>query len=225
MLDQFRRGFMSVPTFVRRANTAVEGASAEHFRSRSGELKGLIEEVLPLATFLKHLEIPSRRVTARLSSDDADHDAQIKVAGPEVDRGFLRAHYFVEITTAASPVEYLRREALNRNGFAFGGSDIRREGSRFRGDDRIISKAVAVDGEAAARDATTWGKDRIEAKSRKHYPTPCILLINVEPEKRLTLGEWYALTSSSTSIVQPGVFSSIYVIDWQAPAAHAIGPG
>ena len=216
---------MSVSTFVRRANAAIETVPAERFRSRRGEIKGLVEEVLPLAAFLKHLDVPSRRVKARLAPDDDDHDARIQVAGPEVDKGFLDATYFVEITTAASPVDYLRREALNRNGFAFGGTDIRREGSRLRGDDRIISQAVAVDGEAAVRDATVWVKNRIEVKSRRSYPKPCILLVNLEPDRRLTLPEWCTLTLDAATVVQPDVFKAIYAIDWQAPAVHAIAGG
>jgi hypothetical protein len=156
MLDRFRRSFLSVPVFVRRAYSVLEALDGDQYRMRSvAGAKERIEEIIPLAALLKHLEIPDRHVRCRFVGGDQDHDAQIRISGPEVEHGLIEQRYFVEVTSAIAPYEYLQREALTRYGHVFGGGDIRRIGSKRRGDDQIVSRAVAVDGQAAVENAIT----------------------------------------------------------------------
>jgi hypothetical protein len=215
VLDRFRRSFLTVPVFVRRAYSALEALDGDQYRMRSiAGAKELIEEVIPLAALLKHLEIPDRHVRCRFVGGDQDHDAQIRISGPEVERGFLEHRYFVEVTSALSPDDYLQREALTRYGHVFGGRDIRRVGSKKRGDDQIVSRAVAIDGQAAIENAVTWVKTRLMAKAAKEYPSPCILAVNVEPERRLSLSEWSVLAREVQGSVGRNRFKLTFVVNW-----------
>lgn len=215
MLDKFRRSFLSVPVFVRRAYSALEALDGDQYRMRStAGAKELIEEIIPLAALLKHLEIPDRHVRCRFVGGDQDHDAQIRISGPEVEHGLIEHRYFVEVTSAISPDDYLQREALTRYGHVFGGGDIRRIGSKRRGDDQIVSRAVAVDGQAAVENAITWVKRRLIAKAARDYPSPCILAVNVEPERPLSLSEWSMLAREVQASVDRDRFKLTFVVNW-----------
>jgi len=172
-----------------------------------------MEEILPLAVFLKFLEVPNRNVRCKFKGGSDEYDAEISIIGPEVERGYFKPHYFVEITTAVSPVDYLRREALNRNGYVFHDPDIRRIGSRINGKDKIINQATALDGETEVKNAVTSVKKRIHSKGGKIYPKPCILIINVVPEWPLSLEEWCYLKAQVESLVDRVTFERTYVVD------------
>lgn len=216
MLNDFRRSFLTVPVFVRRAYAALEALDGDAYRWRSTKegIKELVEEVIPLAALLKHLEIPNRHLRCRFIGGDRGHDAEIKISGPEVNHDFWAPHYFVELTTALSPYDYLHREALIRYGSVFGGTDISRIGSKKRGDDQIVSRAQAQDGEAPMHNATAWVKERLAAKAEKTYPSPCILVVNVEPDRPLNLGEWAELAREVYSSVDRDRFKMTFVVNW-----------
>jgi hypothetical protein len=215
VLNDFRRSFLTVPVFVQRVYAALESLGGDEYRMRSIDgAKELIEEVVPLAALLKHLEVPDRHLRCKFVGGHLDHDAQIRISGPEVDRGFLENNYHVEITSAVSPLDYLRREALTRYGHVFGGPDIHREGSRRTGNDKIVSRAVAEDGEAAIHNAITWVKERLAAKAGKRYRKPCILAVNVEPDRPLSLSEWSKLATEVRGDVDRDRFQWAFVVNW-----------
>jgi hypothetical protein len=215
MLDRFRRSFLTVPVFVRRAYAALEALDGDQYRMRSvAGAKELIEEIIPLAALLKHLEIPDRQVRCRGIGGDQDHDAQVRIAGPEVEHGLIEPRYFIEVTSAVSPDEHLKREALTRYGHVFGGGDICRIGSKRRGDDQIVSRAVAVDGQEAVENTIAWVKTRLRAKAAKEYPSPCMLVVNVEPERCLSLNEWSVLATEVQGSVDRHRFELTFVVNW-----------
>jgi hypothetical protein len=215
MLDRFRRSFLTVPVFIRRAYSALEALDGDQYRMRSvAGAKELIEEIIPLVALLIHLEIPDRHIRCRFVGGEQNHDAQIRISGPEVEHGLIEHHYFVEVTSAGSPVDYLQREALTRYGHVFGGGEIHRIGSKRRGDDQIVSRAVAVDGHAAVENAITWIKTRLMAKAAKDYPSPCILAVNVEPERHLSLTEWSVLAREVQGSVDRNRFKLTFVVNW-----------
>lgn len=223
MLDRFRKSRLTALTFVRRAYAALRTLDGDQYRMRSVPgSKQLIEEVMPLAALVKHLETPERNVRCRWIGGDGDYDAEIRFSGPEVDHGFLEESYFVEITQALSPTDFLKREALTRYGSVFGGDDIRRVGSRARRDDRIESRAVAVDGEAAIGDVINWVRERLEAKAAKNYPAPCLLTINVEPGRPLTLAEWVRVLAAASTSLDRTKFALAYLVQWSTNTVFRI---
>ena len=223
VLDDFRRSFLSTTAFVQRAYRAVERLDGDAFRMRSGDgTKALVEEVMPVAALMKHLETPSRRVRCRLAPENASHDAQLRMSGTEVEHGYFKSAYHLEVTCATAPTDFLTREALTRNGYVYGGGDIRREGSRKKGNDRVVSKATAVSGTAAVGNLVSWIADRIAAKSAKPYPQPCILVIGVSPERNFTARDWADLVDSIPADSDHLTFEFRYIVDWGTNNVFAI---
>ena len=140
MLRQFRRSYLTASVFVRRAYNAIAALDGDEFRARRDDVKGLVEEVMPLAVLAKHLENPELQVRCKYVGGDANHDARLRLSGVPVDQGFFERDYYVEVTSALSPLDYLRREALTRYGSVFVGSEIKRVRSRKRGIDEIVSQ-------------------------------------------------------------------------------------
>jgi hypothetical protein len=100
--------------------------NGDEYRARGPGVKELVEEVMPLAALLKHLENPELKVRCKYVGGEASHDARLRLSGRPVDQGFFEQDYYVEVTSALSPADYLRREALTRYGSVFGGAEIKR---------------------------------------------------------------------------------------------------
>jgi hypothetical protein len=213
MLDRFRKSFLTVPVFVSRAYSELEALDGDQYRMRSVPgAKELIEEVVPLAALLKHLEIPGRHIRCRFVGGQAGHDAQIRVSGRDVDLGWLKPSYFVEVTVAVSSIDFLKREALTRNGYVFGGEDIQRvKKGKTRG---VVSRAAAVDGEKAVDDVIAWATKSVAAKGAKRYPRPCILVVSVQPERPLRVREWSRVIEALHPSVDRSRFERAFLVDW-----------
>ncbi len=214
MLRQFKNSYLTTPVFVGRAYAAIAALDADEYRARGDGVRALVGEVLPLAALLKHLENPELRVRCKHVGGDANHDARIKFSGVPVDLGFFKRDYYVEVTSAVSPLDFLRREALSRYGSVFGGPKIRRIRSRKRGTNEIVSEAVAQDGDAPLLEAITLVKERLRAKAEKEYPQPCILVVNVEPDRPLGLQEWAALAREVHGGVARTKFKMTFIVEW-----------
>lgn len=214
MLEQFSGELLDTSTFVSRAYAAVESLSERDVRIRQrGGSKELLEEVMPIAAFLKSFEVPGRRLRAKCFFDNGNRDAVLQVEGHEAEKGILEPSYFIEVTSAVSSLDYLRREALHRNGFVFGGDRIRRVGSRQRGDDEIVSEAVAENGEQAVHACAMWIIERLKEKAVKSYPQPCILLLGAQPDRPLDLDEWSEVCRKVASARVVTEFAAVAAID------------
>lgn len=186
----------------------------DQYRARGSGVKELVEEVMPLAALLKHLENPELSVRCKHVGGYANHDALLKLSGVPVDQGFFERDYYVEVTSAICPLDFLRREALSRYGSVFGGPKIRRVGSRKRGTNEIVSQAAAQDGDSPLLEALSWVKDRLSAKAEKEYPKPCILIVNVEPDRPFGIGEWAALAKGVSGNVDRKKFKMTFIVEW-----------
>lgn len=224
-LDRFRN-YLTVSTFVQRAYKELEALNNEQYYLRKGEdIRKLIQEILPLATFLKYFERPGRQVKCRHFSGSQNYDAKLKLEGDEIEKGFLEAEFFVEVTRAeCEEYEHLRREALHLYGSVFFGKDIRKVGSKNKGNYKIESQAVAEDMDYEVKEAVTLITKALEKKYNKKrpYPSPCLLLIQVETGRPLALNEWCRLAKEIQGIVNREKFRATYVIDWWTNAVLAI---
>jgi hypothetical protein len=146
----------------------------------------------------------------------------LRLSGSPVDRGFFEPNYNVEVTTAISPLDHLRREALTRYGSVFGGPEIKRVRSRKRGVDEIVSQAAAQDGDFPLHEAITLVTSRLKAKAKKEYPQPCILLVNVEPDRPLSLGEWATLARTVGANTAQSQFKRTYIVEWYSNTVFLI---
>lgn len=119
--EKFSKSYLSTATFVSRAYSALERFSANEVRLRKGKgCKELVEEIIPIAAFLKHFEIPGRKVTCKYYPGNQNYDAKIRIEGDDVSLGLVKERYFLEVTSAVSSYEFLEREALARYGSVFG---------------------------------------------------------------------------------------------------------
>jgi len=200
-------------TFTTRAYRAIEALSVSEMRLPKRNTKALLEEVWPIAVFLRVLDIPRRQIRCRYVGDSQDYDARIVLRGKEVDLCLLKRKYFVEVTTAASPVDYLRREALERNGGSFGGMNIRREGSKRKGNDRIISTPVIDHPGDVVLKAEEWVRTAIAKKGAKLYPSPCILLVNTRPGRPLAISQWVQIAESTRPDAEATSFCAVFAVD------------
>ena len=193
----------------------MESLSDFEFRARRAPgTKQLIEELLPLATLLKYLESPGLTPRCRYQGPDKTPDAEIHFSGRRVERRQVPAEVFVEITTAVSPLDHLRREALNQDGAVYGGPGIWTVGSRNKGTRRVISEAVAQYGGTHIRNAVSTLQERITQKSAHTYRSPCILLVALQPEKAIRPTEWSQIVGGAASAVVPGRFAGVYIATW-----------
>lgn len=190
---------------------ALDGAE---YRARGPGVKELVEEVMPLTALLKNFESPELTVRCKYVGGEANQDARLRLSGTPVDQGFFEQDYYLEVTSAVSPVDYLRREALTRYGSVFGGPEIKRVRSKKRGVNEIVSHAVAEDMDSPLLEAITWVKERLRAKAEKEYPQPCILVVNVEPDRPLSLGEWAELDKSISADAVQAQFKLTFIVEW-----------
>jgi len=212
-LDRFSKGYLTVPVFVKRAYDELEALDGNSYRLRKGDgTKELVEEIRPLAAFLKYFERPGRSVKCRFFTGNQNYDAKIKLKGEDIDRGWIEEQFFVEVTTAVSSWDYLEREAISRYGSTFGGGDIRRVGSRKKGSDRIESRAVAQDHDAPVKNAIEWTKTALRKKNEKLYPKPCILVVHVENERPFSVHEWSLLAKEVQGEVDRDRFNFTFVV-------------
>ena len=177
---------------------------------------------MPLAALLKHLENPELHVRCKYMGGDANHDARLRLSGTPVDQGFFERDYHVEVTTAISPLDHLRREALTRYGSVFGGPEIKRVRSRKRGVDEIVSQAAAEEGDFPLQEAIRLVNKRLKAKAKKEYPQPCMLVVNVEPDRPLGLGEWATLARAVAGNTARAQFKRTYIVEWYSNTVFLI---
>lgn len=212
-LNKFCNTYLTTPFFAKRAYSDLEALDGDDYRLRRGEgTKELVEEILPLAAFLKHFERPGRSVSCRFFVGNQNYDAKIKLKGEEVDQGYIEASYFVEITSAVSPTDYLLREALTRYG-GIAGYHLRRIGSKKKGNDQIIGEG-GHDFDTPLKDAIKWTRSALEKKYAKTepYPRPCILIVQVHPERPLNLDEWAKLAKEVQ--IDRDKFRATYIVNW-----------
>lgn len=217
LVRAFGRSFLTSTEFARRAYAMLSALSNDEYRLREEEgTKALIEEVLPLATFLKHFEIPFRPVRCRHFLGSQNYDAQIRIRGPKVAGKSLERSYFVEVTSAVARKDYLIREALSRYGGVFVGDNIQRVGSKRKGDDKIVSLPELQDGgeDPVVKKAVQWTRKALAKKNSKSYPKPCILLVDVQPEDPLSIRSWSRLAEEVQSEVDRNRFVATFIVSW-----------
>ncbi|MBK7394187.1 MAG: hypothetical protein IPI64_12965 [Chloracidobacterium sp.] len=211
--EKFSKSYLSTSVFVSRAYKAVEQISKTDFFMRPRGCKEVIEEIIPIAAFLKHFEIPGRSVKCKYYGGNHNYDAKIRIDGSFVEQGYFEANYFLEVTTAISKNEHLAREELALTGFTFGDGDIRSEGSKQKGTYKVLSHAAAENHDAPVTKASKLITECLVKKAKKQYPNPCILLVQVEPERPPTIHEWSTIVKSIRDSVDREAFALTFIVN------------
>jgi hypothetical protein len=172
--------------------------------------KQLLEEILPIALLSQHLRTLDLQIDVLWCGDSQEYDGKLKLEGKPVNRGLYERQYFVEVTTATSPIRYLQREALLKNRFVNGGDDIHRLGQRGS---PIVSNGQVQNVEAPSRQVIEWIVKCLESKADKTYPTPCILVINVDALEYLSVLDWADVFRAINPKAIESNFTAIFAID------------
>ena len=114
--------------------------------------KRLIEELMPLATYVQARYHVGRRIKIRWFSGSQPYDAILWSSGSFVRQRLVPRRLFVEVTTSVHPNEYMARRLLHERGGSFGVKGISRD--KKTGD--IVSKPhVHTPDELATRPGRT----------------------------------------------------------------------
>jgi hypothetical protein len=212
-IEQFRRRLPAFQ-FAEKAFAELDNlhASGAHRRSEHG-VRELIEEVLPIACFVKHLEGPERHIEAQFHGGNEKFDGKLWIRGAVVKEGYCEPGYYLEVTSAISPTEYLQREALERYGHVFGGPDVQRIGSRRKGGDQIISQPRVADRQARLQEVQEWVLREVGEKSKKDYPPPCFLIVRVEPDSIFSAFDWYEVTEEVSETLPLNAFAGVWMLN------------
>ena len=215
--------YLSVSTFVRRAYQEFDGFDTKSLNLRQGDgTKKFIEEILPLTAFLKWFERPGRQVKCRYYSGNQNFDAKIRVSGREVEYGYIPRELFIEVTSPEDEkYEHLRREGLAHEGCVFGGNNIEKK-KNDQGIDTIVSKPMAQDAECIVGQTVMLVKTALDKKNKKVYPNPCILVVQVRPERLLYLSEWLQLVQDVKTEINLEKFWATIIVDWATSRAFQI---
>ena len=183
-LRQFQERSLPASEFADRAFAALEGVPDDiAIHLRVGDVKKLIEEILPIAVFAKRFDAIERRVHCKyLGASDDDADAEITLNGRAVDLGFYAERLLIEATCAEDDKAYLRREALARHGGVFTGKNIRRIGRRGAPESRIESVPDVRDGGSGPIEMAGAVRAAVDRKAAKKYSPERVLVVRLDPD-------------------------------------------
>ncbi len=108
----------------------------EMYFERTGNIKKLIEEAIPLTYLGLHLVRIADDVFLQFYTDGRPYDGQLAVIG------FNNFGFKVEVTTTENDESTLRRQALSRNGIVWLNGEVKRDETDAR---KIISAPRMVD--------------------------------------------------------------------------------
>jgi hypothetical protein len=224
LIEPFVRKALPAFEFARLAYDIADNLTPDqvNLRKEPPNIKPFLEEVLPIATFAKIWEMTGRHLTIEYFGPNHPYDAMISLRGSEVDKGFIKSSYYLEVTSAVFEHEHLEREALARDGAVFHDPNIHHVGSLHRGDRRIVSHATAEDGDTPLKDLQTWILSAIEAKDSHAYMKPSILIVRAEPSRPLALSEWSSLVATASPVARTSQFNAVVVVDWYSSIAHRL---
>ena len=153
---------------------------------RSPRAKKLLEEVLPLASFIRSRYGPGCRIKIRWLSGNQQFDARVLYRGAVVDRMSIPKRQYLEVTTAVHPTEHLVRQHLQATGGAFSARGTHRDPKTKQ----IVSVAVANEHSDTIAEFAALICSRVAAKASLKYPRSTTLLVNCDLGEVVLEDEW-----------------------------------
>jgi hypothetical protein len=186
--------------FIEKAHNALlyerdsEGGITR-LRFREGKCKKLIEEILPISVFLKCFERIGLDLYCEYFYGNQNFDAKIYCGGLLVEKQSFKNEYFLEVSIACHPKDYLKRECLEKGLPSFGGDDIERLKNGT-----IKSSPEVSDPDKLIETHFDFIKSRIEGKNKIQYPSNTYLIIPLFPDTLITQDEWIEIVCRLASI-------------------------
>jgi hypothetical protein len=172
--------------------------------------KKLIEEILPISTFLANFERPGLDLYCKYVGhlNNYSYDAIIYCEGILAEKGSLLYEYFLEVSIACHEKNYLKRECIEKGVPCFGGSAIKR---KLNGSIKSSPEVQSID--FLLDEHIKFIKSRIQEKNKKNYPANTYLIIPLFPDTCLLRDEWLNIISKLTSSIDSTTFCGIFVYD------------
>ncbi len=205
---------LSSKEFVEKASYALlreidsEGGISR-LRRRTGKFKKLIEEVLPISFFIRCFERPGLDLYCEYLSGNQSYDAKIYCEGLLVEKQSLKSEFFLEVSIACHPKDYLKRECLERGLPSFGGNDIERLKNGT-----IKSSPEVSDSDELMEKHFEFIKSRIDGKNKIQYPPDTYLIIPLFPDTLIMRNEWLEIIRRLASIDNIfSAFCGLFIFD------------
>jgi hypothetical protein len=152
---------------------ATEGGPSDLRMRRGKDKKRLIEEVLPVCKYVQARYRQGHHINVTWVDGSQPFDARLDQRGGYVDRGIEPSVAYLEVTGAMHPNDYLLRERLDKDEFAFAPAGL----SRDEKTGKIKSEAVGHSGLDHIHEFAGLVLGEIEKKAAKGYPAQTTLIV------------------------------------------------
>lgn len=185
----------------------------EELRLRRGQrAKKLVEEILPLATFVQARYGPGCRLRIRWLGGNQSYDARLRYSGAVVQNMRVPRSQYLEVTIAVHATEHLVRELINTEGFAFAAVGTRRDPKTRK----IISVPIVHEHSTHLGDLAALVKARVADKASKlRYPAQTSLLVQCELGVVLLDEEWDEIIQALRAALrtEPNRFREVVLVE------------
>jgi hypothetical protein len=196
---------------------AIPGG-AERLRYRETDLeKKLLEELIPIARYIQQKYREGLRIEVQWFGGSQPYDAILHCSGTFVERDLEPSQVTVEVTTSVHKNEYLARERLGEQGFAFGNDQLARDKPSH-----TITSTPYV--ETPVTRAATLAKQivaAIEKKAAKNYPPGAVLIVWCVLNGVTYLEEWTDAVAQVATAGAHRAFKEVFLIDTSSSSYSA----
>ncbi|MCB5188326.1 hypothetical protein LG200_09980 [Methylobacillus caricis] len=183
-----------------------DGPSRLRMRTSTVEKK-LVEEILPICKYLQTKYGAGRYMSVCWKSGSQPYDAELHQAGSYIDQGYFSSIGFLEVTCAVHPKDYLNRELLSTQGFAFGTNGLSRLENRT-----IKSVPTLRSNQDFVEQFAQYVLKRIKDKAKKPYPANTTLIISCSLDTNPYMpDDWGLLQKLVTEASPTHNFNEIFV--------------
>ena len=171
--------------------------------------KRLIEELIPVASYVQARYRVGRRIKVRWFSGSQPYDAILWSSGSLVEQRMAPRRLFVEVTTSVHQNEYLARRLLHERGGSFGVKGI----SRDKKTGNIVSKPHVHTPEELATDLAGQILERLKSKSAKGYSPGTVLIVNCVANSLIYDSEWNDAIERVTKAQVHLAFREVFLLE------------
>jgi hypothetical protein len=187
-----------------------EGISRIRLRGKRANQteKKLIEELLPICKFIHLKYRPGRYLSINWINGNQQYDAKLQQQGKLITKEYYPASGYIECTTVMHENDFLQRELLDTQGYAFGLEGISRSSNG-----QIESKAASYHNLEFIEIFSKLLIKGINKKLKLNYPPNTTLLVECFLNTIYTQGEWDALILSIKQNIKNHKFQEILIFD------------
>lgn len=181
--------------------------------------KKLLEELLPICTYVQASYRPGRYMSVRWKDGSQPYDAELLQRGAYVSENFYPALGYIEVTCTMHRNEYLSRELLETKGGGFGVEGI----SRLKSGE-IESVPVGYTNHELIDSYGDIVRKQIAKKSAMPYPAGTTLIVQCTLNMPYLPDEWDALMARVKVDLPSSPFREVFLYDTVSQYKTSIYP-